>query len=66
MMMMRTDVEFRPQDSDIAGLFNPAGYGNYFHMHNEGSMAYVVTVRFGPNCGGGDGIGNPPTPTMER
>jgi hypothetical protein len=48
------DVEFRPQDSDIAGLFNPAGYGNYFHMHNEGSMAYGVTVRFGPNCGGGD------------
>ena len=48
------DVEFRPLDSDIAGLFNPAGYGNYFHMHNEGSMAYGVTVRFGPNCGGGD------------
>ena len=23
-------------------------------MHNEGSMAYGVTVRFGPNCGGGD------------
>ncbi|MGB1122780.1 MAG: T9SS type A sorting domain-containing protein [Flavobacteriales bacterium] len=48
------DVELRPRDSDIAGLFDPAGYGNYFHMHNEGSMAYGVTVRFGPNCGGVD------------
>jgi len=48
------DVEFTPRDSDIEGLFNPAGYGNYFHMHNEGSMAYGVTVRFGPSCGGGD------------
>jgi hypothetical protein len=48
------DVEFTPRDSDIEGLFNPCGYGNYFHMHNEGSMAYGVTVRFGPSCGGGD------------
>jgi hypothetical protein len=23
-------------------------------MTNEGSTAYGVTVRFGPNCGGGD------------
>jgi len=48
------DVEFTPRDSDIEGLFNPCGYGNYFHMHNSGSMAYGVTVRFGPSCGGGD------------
>ena len=48
------DVEFTPRDSDIEGLFNPCGYGNYFHMHNAGSMAYGVTVRFGPSCGGGD------------
>lgn len=48
------NVEFTPRDSDIEGLFNPAGYGNYFHMHNTGSMAYGVTVRFGPSCGGGD------------
>lgn len=48
------DVEFTPRDSDIEGLFNPCGYGNYFHMHNAGSMAYGLTVRFGPSCGGGD------------
>jgi hypothetical protein len=48
------DVEFTPRDSDIEGLFNPCGYGNYFHMHNAGSMAYGVTVRFGPSSGGGD------------
>ena len=48
------NVEFTPRDSDIEGLFNPAGYGNYFHMANEGSTAYGLTVRFGPNCGGGD------------
>lgn len=48
------NVEFTPRDSDIEGLFNPCGYGSYFHMHNEGSMAYGLTVRFGPSCGGGD------------
>jgi hypothetical protein len=48
------DVEFAPGDSDIAGLFNPSGYGNYYTMANEGSTAYGVTVRFGPNSGGGD------------
>jgi hypothetical protein len=48
------DVEFRPQDSDVAGLFNPCGYGNYYTMANEGSTAYGLTVRFGPNSGGGD------------
>lgn len=48
------DVEFAPGESDIAGLFNPCGYGNYYHMHNEGSVAYGITVRFGPNAGGGD------------
>lgn len=48
------DVEFAPGESDIAGLFNPCGYGNYYHMHNEGSVAYGITVRFGPDAGGGD------------
>ncbi|MDG2209557.1 MAG: hypothetical protein P8K81_06165 [Flavobacteriales bacterium] len=48
------DVEFRPGDSDIEGLFNPCGYGNFYHMHNEGSVAYGITVRFGQNSGGGD------------
>lgn len=48
------DVEFRPGDSDIEGLFNPCGYGNFYHMHNEGSVAYGITVRFGQSSGGGD------------
>jgi hypothetical protein len=48
------NVEFAPGESDIEGLFNPCGYGNYYHMHNEGSVAYGITVRFGPNAGGGD------------
>lgn len=48
------NVEFAPGDSDIEGLFNPCGYGNYFHMHNAGSTAYGVTVQFGPSAGGGD------------
>ncbi len=47
-------VEFRPGDSDIEGLFNPCGYGNFYHMHNEGSVAYGITVRFGQSSGGGD------------
>ena len=47
------DTEFRPRDSDIEGLFDPCGYGNFFHMHNTGSTAYGITVRFGPSSGGG-------------
>ena len=48
------DVEFASGESDIPGLFNPAGFGNYYHMHNEGSVAYGMTVRFGPSAGGAD------------
>lgn len=48
------DVEFAPGDSEIAGLFNPCGYGNYYTMANEGSVAFGLAVRFGPNSGGGD------------
>jgi len=47
------DTEFRPRESEIAGLFDPCGYGNFFHMHNTGSTAYGLTVRFGPSSGGG-------------
>lgn len=46
------DTEFRPRDSEIAGLFDPCGYGNFYHMHNTGSTAYGMTVRFGPSSGG--------------
>ncbi len=48
------DFEFAPGEPDIQGLFNPCGYGNYYHMHNEGSVAYGIAVRFGPNAGGGN------------
>jgi len=48
------DTELTPQDSDIEGLFEPSGYGSYFEMQNEGSIAYGLAVRFGPNSGGGD------------
>ena len=48
------NVELRPQDSEIEGLFEPSGYGSYFQMQNEGSIAYGLAVRFGPNSGGGD------------
>jgi hypothetical protein len=50
---MDLNTEFRPRESDIAGLFEPCGYGSFFHMHNTGSTAYGVTVRFGPSSGGG-------------
>jgi hypothetical protein len=43
------DVEFSPRESDVAGLFDPTGYGSFFTNPNEGSTAYGITVRFGPN-----------------
>ena len=48
------DTELTPQDSDIQGLYNPCGYGSFFHMQNSGSVAYGVAVRFGPNSGAGN------------
>ncbi len=48
------DVELGPHDSDIEGFFEPCGYGSYFEMQNEGSIAYGLAVRFGPNSGGGN------------
>jgi len=46
------NVEFRPRDIDGLDLFEPTGYGNFFHIQNEGSMAYGLSVRFGTNSGG--------------
>ena len=48
------DIELTPRDSDFEGLFEPCGYGSYFEMQNEGSIAYGLAVRFGPNSGEGD------------
>jgi hypothetical protein len=46
------NVEFRPRDIAGSDLFEPTGYGNFYHMQNDGSTAYGLTVRFGPNSGG--------------
>lgn len=43
------DIELRPRESDVAGLFDPTGYGSFFTNPNPGSTAYGITVRFGPN-----------------
>ena len=46
------DGELRPRESnDIVDYFDPTGYGSFYHFPNEGSVAYGVAVRFGPNCG---------------
>ena len=46
------DGELRPRESDdLADYFDPTGYGSFYHFPNEGSVAYGVAVRFGPNCG---------------
>lgn len=45
------DIELRPRDSDIAGLFDPTGYGSFFTVPNEGSTGYGINVQFGPNTG---------------
>jgi hypothetical protein len=45
------DLELRPRDSDIEGLFDPTGYGNFFTVPNEGSTAYGIYVQFGPSSG---------------
>ena len=46
------DGELRPRESgDIADFFDPTGYGSFFHCPNPGSVAYGLSVRFGPNCG---------------
>jgi hypothetical protein len=48
------DLELVPGDSEIDGLFNPCGYGNFYHIQNEGSTAYGLLVAFGPSAGLGD------------
>ena len=45
------DGEMFPRESDLPGLYDPTGQGNFYHMVNSGSTAYGITVEFGPNCG---------------
>lgn len=44
-------IELRPRDSDIAGLFDPTGYGSFFTVPNEGSTGFGCNIQFGPNSG---------------
>jgi hypothetical protein len=46
------NTQFRPRAVPNSDLFEPTGYGNYWHIQNEGSTAYGMTVRFGQNSGG--------------
>lgn len=48
------DTEFRPRDIEGSPFYEPTGYGNYYHVQNEGSVAYGISVAFGPNSGGPD------------
>lgn len=45
------DDEAFPRESDIAGLYDPTGQGNFYHMVNSGSTAHGITVAFGASCG---------------
>ena len=45
------DGEMFPRESDIPGLYDPSGQGCFYHTVNSGSIAYGITVEFGPNCG---------------
>jgi len=45
------DGEMFPRESDIAGLWDPTGQGSFYHMVNNGSTAYGITVQFGDFCG---------------
>ncbi|MDA0940299.1 MAG: T9SS type A sorting domain-containing protein [Bacteroidetes bacterium] len=46
------DGELRPRESDdFVDLFDPTGYGSFYHCPNAGSVAYGLAVKFGPNCG---------------
>lgn len=40
-----------PRESDIAGLYDPAGFGAFYHMVNGGSTAWGITVKFGASAG---------------
>ncbi len=43
------DIELTPRESDDSpGEFDPTGYGAFFTCPNAGSMAYGLTVVFGP------------------
>ena len=46
------DLELGPRENqDLAGLFDPTGYGSFYHCPNPGSVAYGLAVKFGPNTG---------------
>jgi hypothetical protein len=45
------DGEMFPRESDLTGLYDPSGQGNFYHMANSGSTAYGITVEFGSSCG---------------
>lgn len=43
------NLELRPREGDVAGLFDPTGHGNFFIAPNEGTTAYGALIAFGPN-----------------
>lgn len=52
-----TDLGFQywgPQEEDgsgqSTGLYDPNGFGNFFHCPNEGSQAFGLAIRFGSRC----------------
>ena len=46
------DIELIPQESeDFDELYEPHGYGNFYEMHNDGSVAYGLAIQFGPQTG---------------
>lgn len=45
------DGEAFPRESDLPGLYDPTGQGNFYHTVAGGSTAYGLTVAFGANCG---------------
>ncbi len=48
------DIELTPRASDTSpGEFDPTGYGAFYTCPNAGSLAYGLTVVFGPTSDGG-------------
>lgn len=37
-------------NGEPTGLYDPSGFGNFFHCPNEGSQAYGLAVRFASRC----------------
>lgn len=46
------DLELGSGTADGGFGYEPSGHGNFFEMSQEGSMAYGLAVKFGPNAGG--------------